>query len=228
MEFVLSLVISIFITAFAYLIVPVIFCIIGYRSYRSYSIKTIRKIVIINGACVWLIFQIIRLSAGDTGTSSAVFLWSAVAYWIMKKILVRKNTETEATIKQHTDNHAEPVNPFQYIYKKEKYYKIAIGVMAILFALSLGLNLYQGGLVAEAENNAKQLENELNHSQSVSDLNAEKLEFYDEVIVFVEDDNTNLYHKYECNRFKGNYFWAYNIELAISLEYRPCPICCKE
>lgn len=227
MDFVISLVISLIITAFAYLLVPIIVCIIGRRSLRLFSKKTIRKIVIINGVCVWLIFQIIRLIQGDTGISTAVFLWSAVAYWIMNKSLVIQTAEVAAPIQADTEA-SNPVNPIQYIYKKEKYYKIAIGVMAILFALSLGLNLYQGGLIAEAENNAKQLENEPSHSQSDSNLNAEKLEFYDENIVFVEDDNTNLYHKYECDRFKGNYFWAYNVELAIYMEYQPCPICCKE
>lgn len=211
MEFVLSLVISLFITAVAYLIVPIIFCIIGYKTYRSYSIKTIRKIVIINGACVWLLFQIISISAGETDASPAVFLWSAVAYWLMKKFLVINTAEDKEPIQQQTDNdHTDLVVLTQYFLNKEKKYKIAIVVISVLLVLSLGLNLYQAGLTAEYE------------------TNAEKSEFIDEFVVFIEDDNTNLYHKYECNRFKGDYFWAFNIDQAISMGYKPCPICCKE
>ena len=54
----------------------------------------------------------------------------------------------------------------------------------------------------------------------------EEIAFYDEYVVFVEDNNTNLYHKYNCSRFGDEVFWAYNIDAAIDKGYDPCPICC--
>lgn len=86
MELIMYFIISLIITAAAYLAFPVIFSLIRNKLSRPYSRKTIWLIVIINGACVWTIFQIIRINAGETGTGAAVFLWSAVAYWVMTKI----------------------------------------------------------------------------------------------------------------------------------------------
>ena len=200
MELIISLAISTFITAIAYLFVPVIFCVIGYKTNRSYSLSTIRKIVIINGACVWLIFQVIRINAGETGISGAIFLWSVVAYWLMKKFLLQERAN-----KPHEENYyKDPINPFQHIDRKDKRYKATIVVISLLLALSCCLNIYQFGR---------------------NENSNEKLEFYDECIVFVEDDGTDLYHIYECDRFKGDYFWAYNIEQAEYRGYKPCPIC---
>ena len=51
------------------------------------------------------------------------------------------------------------------------------------------------------------------------------VEFVDDYVVFVEDDGTKLYHKYECYKFKGNYFWAFNKEAAIDKGYKACSEC---
>ena len=67
--------------------------------------------------------------------------------------------------------------------------------------------------------------------QSVSELTArnaaysEKVGFMDAYVVFVENDGTNLYHKYGCSRFAKKSFWAYSTKLAESNGYTPCPIC---
>ena len=53
----------------------------------------------------------------------------------------------------------------------------------------------------------------------------EKADFMDTYIVFVEDDNTNLYHKYDCSRFKQEYFLAFNIDAAKDQGYSPCSLC---
>lgn len=54
-----------------------------------------------------------------------------------------------------------------------------------------------------------------------------EIDFIDAYVVFVEDDGTSYYHKYECNSFVGNSFWVYNVELAIDSGYYPCPFCCR-
>ena len=53
----------------------------------------------------------------------------------------------------------------------------------------------------------------------------DKLEFIDDNIVFIEDDGTDQYHKYDCYKFVGNHYWAHNIEYAEYIGYSPCPIC---
>lgn len=54
----------------------------------------------------------------------------------------------------------------------------------------------------------------------------DKMGFYDSTVVFIEDDGTNLYHKYECNKFIGADYWAHNVEYAEYIGYSPCPRCC--
>lgn len=200
-DLIISFILGAIITAIAYLIFPAIFCIISYGIKRTYSLKTIKIIVIINGLLVFLIFQVIQINAGKSGISGAVILWSWVAYCIMKKFLSEERIEREE------------------INKKERGYKVALIVVSLLLVLSLGLNLYQLGTKANTESAPIQ-------SNNISEQNREKLEFFDEFIVIVEDDNTDLYHKYECYRFRGENFWVYNIDQADSLGYKPCPTCC--
>ena len=85
MEVFLYFLFSLLITAVGYTIVPLIISIVRDKKRHIFSLKTIRTIIIINGICVWIIFQIIRIQLDISGTSGAVFLWSAVAYWIMKE-----------------------------------------------------------------------------------------------------------------------------------------------
>lgn len=50
-------------------------------------------------------------------------------------------------------------------------------------------------------------------------------EFVDEYVVFIEDDDTDWYHKFSCSRFKGDSFWVYNLNAAEYNGYEPCPYC---
>ena len=67
--------------------------------------------------------------------------------------------------------------------------------------------------------------------REISKLNKEiiekdkKLDFFDSYVVFVEDDGSNLYHNYDCYRFLGNDFWAFNIDAAKDEGYRACSVC---
>lgn len=222
---IITFIVSTILTAIAYLIVPTFFCAIGYSKNLSYSLKTIKRIVLINGASVWLTLQIISISLGEVGVSAAVFIWSGLAYWLMRKILYKKSAEPEK------DNKIE----FEIVNKndKKKNLKAPFAIVAILLSLSVALNFvllvvnfisednteFEQEL-AEAEEQNRKLEQELQQGR-------EKLDFFDEHIVMIENDNTNLYHKYECYRFKGNDYWIYNIENAEYLGYDPCPNCCK-
>lgn len=211
LDTIISLLLDLFITVIAYLFVPTFFCIAGYNTNRSYSLKTIKKIVFINGGCVWFILQIIRFYSGETEVSiSGVLLWSFVAYWMMKKILLEKDIELKS---DETENDEKVEFEIVDKNKKTRSFKIPLIIVSILLGLSLSLNLYQLGL--NNQRNEERIEN------------SDKLDFFDEYIALVEDDSTNWYHKYDCHRFKGEDFWAFNIDQAKDLGYEPCPFCCK-
>lgn len=55
--------------------------------------------------------------------------------------------------------------------------------------------------------------------------NQNKVDLLDDWIVFIENDGTRYYHKYECDKFVGNDCWAHNVEYAKYIGYSPCPLC---
>ena len=215
-ELIISLIFDFILTVIAYLLVPAIFCIAGYNANRSYSLKTIKKIVFINGGCVWVILQIARFYLGETRASmSGVLLWSFVAYWMMKKILFKKDITPENN-DEAEDDEAENDRKIEIEIvdknKKKRSFKIPLIIVTILLVLSIAFNLYQLGLN--------------NQSNKELEQNRNKLGFFDD-LVFVENDNTDWYHKYDCYRFKQRDFWAFNIDQSDDLGYEPCPNCCK-
>lgn len=84
-----ALLFSIAFTAFCYLCVPGCVCIMCFAFDKKLSMKAIKRIVFINGAVLFLIFIIIREAQGVTENSTAVILWSSVAYWTLKKICLK-------------------------------------------------------------------------------------------------------------------------------------------
>ncbi|MBR6825576.1 MAG: hypothetical protein IKM59_03410, partial [Oscillospiraceae bacterium] len=80
----------------------------------------------------------------------------------------------------------------------------------------------------ENRNLTKELEIAL---QTLTDLEAqmellrEKTEFFDAHIVFLQEDGTNIFHCYDCEKFTRNGYRAYNKQLALSYGYLPCEEC---
>lgn len=100
-------------------------------------------------------------------------------------------------------------------------WKKIINIITVVFLIiSIGFNIV---LFSKVNNQYTGLDKD--DDFSYWSQNHDKVEFIDEHIVFVEDDGTDFYHKYECYKFVGNYFWAYNIELAEYNGYRLCPLC---
>lgn len=88
----MGILLDLVLTVFFYLLVPAFFC----WQRKSFTKKQIEKIVLINGAVIWIIFRIIRaVLTGEPGTGSAVFLWSAAAYWLLKKYCLVEENEKE-------------------------------------------------------------------------------------------------------------------------------------
>lgn len=190
--------IDLILTAVGYLLVPFIFWMKANATNQKYTMDTIKKIVIINGICVWVLFRIITLEMNGEATSGvAAIVWSGIAY-----VLLKKYTLIEETVKVGGEemNGAEPINLFSDADRKEKQLKTVVVVLAILLAVSflLNISLY------------------------------EKVEFFDEYVVFVDDDGSTQYHKYDCTRFDGDYFFAFNEATARVRGYDPCPRCCGD
>ena len=47
----------------------------------------------------------------------------------------------------------------------------------------------------------------------------------DSYVVFVNNDGTGLYHRYDCGTFLKSNFWAYSRKLAQNNGYTACPVC---
>lgn len=83
-------------------------------------------------------------------------------------------------------------------------------------------------------NHAKLAQENTNLKREIADLQGEldvcylEIDFIDEFVVFIEDDGTDLYHKYQCSKFVGEYFWAFNVDAALERGALPCPLCCGE
>ena len=57
------------------------------------------------------------------------------------------------------------------------------------------------------------------------DAQGKKLRFMDSYVVFIEDDGTGNYHRYDCGKFSKKNFWAYSRKLAERQGYTPCAQC---
>ena len=57
------------------------------------------------------------------------------------------------------------------------------------------------------------------------DAQSKKLRFMDSYVVFIEDDGTGNYHRYDCEKFSKKNFWAYSRKLAERQGYTPCAQC---
>lgn len=78
---------------------------------------------------------------------------------------------------------------------------------------------------ASLETEIAELEDEKNKLQSKLRSYSNEIEFIDEYVVFIEDDGTDMYHKYECSKFLGESFWVFNIAAAEGDGFTPCPRC---
>ena len=53
----------------------------------------------------------------------------------------------------------------------------------------------------------------------------DKAEFLDAYVVFVVNDNSKVYHSYDCADFGKSNFWTYSPKLAQAQGFAPCPKC---
>lgn len=84
-------------------------------------------------------------------------------------------------------------------------------------------NIRITNLENQVEGKNDQIRRLIREKQDIQD----KVDFYDKNIVFVLDDGSNAYHRYDCVVFQHSdkQYWAYNIELAQYRGYRSCYLC---
>lgn len=137
MNFLLNFILDMAITMIAYLSVPVILCLMN----KKFELSKIKKIISINSVVVWLIFTIIRIELGGESISGVVFLWSTVAYFLMKKRCLLVNKTEYLMIPENTQFN-NTVRSIQSESKNEKIKRISKngvflggGVLLIFFLL---------------------------------------------------------------------------------------------
>lgn len=79
--------------------------------------------------------------------------------------------------------------------------------------------------VTELERENERLRTDYDTLYADLEAQSEKLRFVDSYVVFVEDDGTGNYHRYECGKFLKKNFWAYSRKLAERQGYTPCAQC---
>lgn len=97
---------------------------------------------------------------------------------------------------------------------------LSLVVCGISIATNVGLGISNAELSSSSNYYQQQYQVYYGRWTSVQD----KLEFFDDYVVFVEDDDTDYYHKYDCSNFAGESFWAFNLAAAED-DYYPCPQC---
>lgn len=110
-------------------------------------------------------------------------------------------------------------------------------ILLLICSLVLNLDFYVTCKEILAKNTELTSENEIlskkvtNIQKETSNLEKELKASYrlfeeiNELVVFVEDDGTRLYHRFLCEKFKGESFWAFNIDAAEGKGYKPCTLC---
>ncbi len=123
MEEWLTLFLDLLFTAVAYLLVPIIFCI----RRKKLVLSKIKKIVIINGLCVWLMFFVLKyhLYKVDDIRIIPVLLWSNVAFWLLKKYLLKVEVYKPMFSEPPTQNEKMSLSPENEEPKKYGNYNVS-------------------------------------------------------------------------------------------------------
>lgn len=110
--------------------------------------------------------------------------------------------------------------------------KVFLTLFVFLFIISAGLNVIFIMVCNDfSDENSQQ-------SMAIDEMRKEKINIeielksiykqFDEInrsVVFIEDDQTRLYHRFSCEKNLGQSFWAYNLDLAKEKGYKPCELC---
>lgn len=98
----MNIILDILITSIAYLLIPLLVAVSG----NPLSLKSIKRLIIINGAFVWTVFSVILLNAGASkGAGASVVTWSFIGYLIVKKRCFRNEPIVKEMTPVTTDHY---------------------------------------------------------------------------------------------------------------------------
>lgn len=192
MERLLIFCLDLFITAIAYLLVPTILCICR----KKFALSRIKLIVIVNGICFWLMFMIIRINAGLDGNSASVFLWSSVAYILMKKHCL-KIFDSSKPIKKYVITQVKKADleniQAQKPKKKKQPLLFVTVALSILLIASVTYNVIQYIIIQRHTEGIKYLEENILSDGIVADDESRTIYEYDNKTHKYLDDDGNEY-----------------------------------
>lgn len=214
-------IINIILTGIAYMFYPLFeFKILKTENYTNEQIK---KRCIINSIVVFTIIYIyglIRFNNNKINPSPAI-LWFFINYFIFtrkkkpKKIKKVKKVDEYIDMDNLSTDFIDKKKPKIKKSKEKKYKKLFI-VFIILFSISIIINLFQ-------YLNYTFINEEYEYEQRNNNILQEKVDFFNDNIAFVIDENSNYYYNYDCLKSVMNgkkySFLAYNKKQAIYKGY---------
>lgn len=238
---------NLLLTAFAYLIIPILISLSG----MDYNLKSIKKLVVLNAIAVWIILSVWLAEVVGVGAAgSSVFLWSYVAYRMLARKCSKKVSDDcfenisdsqapleEADLVEENVADQSDAPPRRVVSK-------AVIVLSSILLLSAAFNIvclltinnYNKEMdylkyKAESEKDTanavagkyRKLKKE--HESYVEDTE-EKMKALDKVVVYVLDGYGNYYYTYDqvqiVTEGADEYsYWVYIKEDAISQGYKP-------
>lgn len=159
----------------------------------------------------------------------------------------QENNMVERKFAKYCSRCGEPIDPTtkqclgcgkQY-FKGISWKKVLCALLTLMLISSLVLNvvfyitckeivLENSELISENEaltKTSSKIQKENESLEKELRLSYKQFDNINELVVFVEDDGTRLYHKFLCEKFKGESFWAFNIDAAEGKGYKPCTLC---
>ncbi len=122
---VMGIILDFVVTIFFYLGIPLAIC---KNSEKTLTRKRAKKIVIINALCCWLFFSVLGvLINGSISNGAPTFLWSSIAYMILKDKCEEEqaeNTENNVQTTTQTASGERILRPRGHKHKKKDTIKI--------------------------------------------------------------------------------------------------------
>lgn len=114
---IVDIVFNIIITAFIYMVAPII---IFYKSQEGFTKKKVKKIVILNSIAGYIVFIILFIMLKDDGSAPkgySAFFYGYINYWLLSK---RVKDENEEYIKEDEEENKKLENLINTLQKENK------------------------------------------------------------------------------------------------------------
>ena len=255
--FILTITIDLIITAFAYLIVPII---TRLTSKENFSKKEARQLAFNNSIVIYLIFTFIHLvilKEGKIAKIAPASFYGFISYYILKQEKKinnnnKSNNDTEYSIENTTEINidVQKENEQSIIESKEMNnntdeftketnkpkHKKALPFLIIALCIETIILCYVFAYTQELKTDLNNKQNQINTlNTTVINQKVDYEEIWDlreqvdfmNKYIVIVPSNTNVYHKYGCQYLDTSSFSAFNITNAKGQGYVACTHCIK-